>query len=123
LEIERVEHLLLHLALLKGAGRLDQSVGQRRLAVVDVGDDAEIPNVIELQGELSEAGTTDELVEPSKSSGRAWSIKTKAVHPVERCTAFANVLGVNTARTYLPGGLIGVDDELAGGADGGADTG
>jgi len=84
--------------------------------------------VIELQGELSEAGTTDKLVEPSKSSGRAWSIKPKAVHALERCTAFGNVLGVKNSDDYLPGGLIGVVDELAGGADaggadGGADTG
>ena len=32
----------LHLALADGAGELEQPVGQRGLAVVDVGDDAEV---------------------------------------------------------------------------------
>ena len=49
LEVERVEHLLLHLALLQRARRLDQPVGQRRLAVIDVRDDAEVADMIELQ--------------------------------------------------------------------------
>ena len=42
LQVHRVEHLLAHLALLERAGRLDQPVGQGGLAVVDVGDDAEV---------------------------------------------------------------------------------
>ena len=42
LEIHRVQHLVLHLPLRDGMGGLEQPVGQRRLAVVDVGDDAEI---------------------------------------------------------------------------------
>ena len=49
LEVERVEHLLLHLTLLQRPGRLDQAVGQRGLAVVDVRDDAEVANMVELQ--------------------------------------------------------------------------
>jgi hypothetical protein len=32
----------LHLALAQSAAHLDQAVGQRRLAVVDVGDDGEV---------------------------------------------------------------------------------
>src|SRR5690606_16285433 len=46
LEVVAVEHLLLHLALRQRAGTLEQAVGQRRLAVVDVGDDAEVANPI-----------------------------------------------------------------------------
>ena len=42
LEVHRVEDLRLHLAGLQGAGDLEKPVGQRRLAVVDVGDDREI---------------------------------------------------------------------------------
>ena len=42
LEVHGVEQLLPHLALLDGAGGLDQPVGQGGLAVVDVGDDAEV---------------------------------------------------------------------------------
>ena len=49
LEIEGVENLSLHFALLKHAGRLDQPIGEGRFAVVDVRDDAEVANVLELQ--------------------------------------------------------------------------
>jgi hypothetical protein len=42
LDIHRVEHLLLHLAQRQAAGDLDQAVGQRRFAMVDMGDDGEI---------------------------------------------------------------------------------
>ena len=45
LDVHRVEHLLLHVARLQPAGGLDQPVGERRLAVVDVGDDREIADV------------------------------------------------------------------------------
>ena len=42
-EVHRIEDLLAHLAFLHRAGLLEQPVRQRRLAVVDVRDDAEIP--------------------------------------------------------------------------------
>ena len=42
LEVHRVEDLLAHLALGEAAAALDEAVGQRRLAVVDVGDDREV---------------------------------------------------------------------------------
>ena len=42
LEIHRVEHLRFHLARLEGAGELEEAISQRRLAVVDVGDDRKI---------------------------------------------------------------------------------
>ena len=42
LEVHRVEDLRLHLTRLQRAGELEEAVGQRRLAVVDVGDDREI---------------------------------------------------------------------------------
>ena len=45
LEIHAVEHLRLHLARLQRAGHLEKTVGQRRLAVVDVRDDGEVPDV------------------------------------------------------------------------------
>ncbi len=44
------EHLLLHLARLEAAGGLDQPVGERRLAVIDMGDDREIADVVEGEG-------------------------------------------------------------------------
>ncbi len=45
LEIHGVEHLRLHLARLQRAGELEEAIGQRRLAVVDVRDDREVPDV------------------------------------------------------------------------------
>ena len=45
LEIHRVEELRLHLARLERAGDLEEAVGQRRLAVVDVRDDGKVADV------------------------------------------------------------------------------
>ena len=45
LEVHAVEHLRFHLAGLQGAGELEKPVGQRGLAVIDVGDDREISDV------------------------------------------------------------------------------
>ncbi|MMZ69533.1 hypothetical protein D1872_323870 [compost metagenome] len=41
----RVEHLRLHFAGLEAAAKLDDAIGQRGLAVVDVGDDGEVAYV------------------------------------------------------------------------------
>ena len=49
LEVERVEHLSLHFALLQHPRGLDQPVGEGGFAVVDVRDDAEVADVLELQ--------------------------------------------------------------------------
>ena len=49
LEVKRVEHLRLHFTLLQRAGLLDQAVGKGRLAMIDVGDDAKVADVAELQ--------------------------------------------------------------------------
>ncbi len=46
LEVHGVKHLVLHIALADRAGVLEQAVGQRRFAVVDVGDDAEVPHAV-----------------------------------------------------------------------------
>ncbi len=45
LDIHAVEHLLGHFPLGEAAGGLDQPVGKRRLAVVDVGHDREVANM------------------------------------------------------------------------------
>ena len=45
LEVHGVEDLRLHLARLERAGQLEEAVRQRRLAVIDVGDDREITDV------------------------------------------------------------------------------
>ena len=50
LDVHRVEHLLDHVALGDGAGRLDQPVGERRFAMVDMGDDGEIADIVDGMG-------------------------------------------------------------------------
>jgi hypothetical protein len=47
LQIHGIEDLLSHLPLGKTAAELDQPIGQRRLAVVDVGDDGKITNFVD----------------------------------------------------------------------------
>ena len=42
--LQLVEVLRLAMALLDGAGELEQPVGERRLAVVDVRDDGDVPD-------------------------------------------------------------------------------
>src|SRR5262249_23699427 len=45
LELHRVEDLVAHFALLDSVGHLQKPVGKRRLAVVNVGNNAEVPNL------------------------------------------------------------------------------
>ena len=47
LDIHGIEHLLLHLARFEPAGELDQPVGQRRFAVVDMRDDGEVADILD----------------------------------------------------------------------------
>src|SRR5471030_783873 len=46
LQIHRIEHLRLHLAVGQAAAQLDDAVGQGRFTVVDVGDDGKIAYVV-----------------------------------------------------------------------------
>ena len=50
LELHRVEHLRAHVAAGDRVGQLEDAVGQRRLAVVDVGDDREVADAALLHG-------------------------------------------------------------------------
>ena len=52
LEIHRVEHLRLHLAGLQRAGHLEKTIGQRRLAVIDVRDDGEVTYTLGIHARL-----------------------------------------------------------------------
>jgi hypothetical protein len=45
LDIHRIEHLVLHFAVGQPARKLDQAVGQGGFAMVDMGDDGEIPDL------------------------------------------------------------------------------
>ena len=53
LDVHRVEDLRFHLALSEPAATLDQAIGKRRLAVVDVRNDRKISDVIHQRGRLS----------------------------------------------------------------------
>ena len=46
LERHGVEHLTLHLARIEPATELDQPIGERGLAVIDVGDDRKVANIL-----------------------------------------------------------------------------
>ena len=70
-----VEQLLLHLALGNGARQLQQPIGQRALAVVDVGDDREVANELGVgHGGQELIGRLRERIRPrralSRSAGR-----------------------------------------------------
>ena len=46
LQVHGIQHLRGHLALAERAGQFPQAVGQRGLAVVNVRDDAKVPDVL-----------------------------------------------------------------------------
>ena len=50
LEVHGIEHLGLHLPCLQRPGQLEEAVGQRRFAVIDVGDDREVPDAALVHG-------------------------------------------------------------------------
>ena len=55
LEVHRVEVLRPHVAGVDGAGELEDAVGERALAVVDVGDDREVADAGEVHGRSLDA--------------------------------------------------------------------
>ena len=48
LDVHGVQNLLLHLSVGEAPAMLDEPVSQRRLAMVDMGNDGEVPNVVEI---------------------------------------------------------------------------
>ncbi|GHD12566.1 hypothetical protein GCM10007052_13710 [Halioglobus japonicus] len=48
LDIHGIEHLLLHLTIGQTTAGLDKAVSQRRFAVIDMGNDGEISDVLEV---------------------------------------------------------------------------
>ena len=57
LKIHCIEHLLLHASGLDGTGELKQAVGERGLAMIHVGDNAEVSNVHKRKKVLSFVST------------------------------------------------------------------
>jgi len=53
LQVHVIEHLLLHLTLRHRAGELQQAVGQRALAMINVGDDAEVADLLLVHARLA----------------------------------------------------------------------
>jgi len=65
LDIHRVEDLFLHLAQVEATGHLDEAVGERGFAMVDVSDDGEIADILERRGHgalIAEGGTPRKMV-------------------------------------------------------------
>ena len=55
LQVHRIEHLRLHFARLQAAAQLDEAVSQRRFAVIDVGNDGKVADVLHREGGLLRA--------------------------------------------------------------------
>jgi hypothetical protein len=53
LDVHRVEHLRFHLAIAQTSATLDQAIGERGLAMVDVGNDRKISDVVHADCECS----------------------------------------------------------------------
>ena len=71
LEVHRVEHLGTHFLRVDGAGDLEDPVGERRLAVVDVGDDREVADLVHRRAEYGE----DDSAACSASRPRAAALR------------------------------------------------
>ncbi len=56
LDVHGIEHLLDHVALGHGSGLLDEPVGERRLAVVDMGDNGEVADIVDRMGGHGQRG-------------------------------------------------------------------
>jgi hypothetical protein len=52
LDVHRVEDLRFHLAIAQPAAALDDAIGERALAVVDVGNDREVSDAIHASGQV-----------------------------------------------------------------------
>ena len=70
LEVHGVEHLVLALAQAQSAGELEQAVGQRGLAVVNVGDDGEVADARGL-GHGRHTGSKPPVCHSLTGAGRA----------------------------------------------------
>ena len=60
LELHRVEQLLLHVAVGDRVGRLQDAIGQRRLPMVDVGDDREVADFVLVHARSASAGAASQ---------------------------------------------------------------
>ena len=124
LDVHRVEHLRFHLAVAQATAALDDAIGQRALAMVDVGNDREIADVVHALRERSRAvGKTAKpfqrkLISRSDVKAQSAVLKLKKRHvewmtrlPTERlataCWAFIVVktIGLKAAPVLVFGPL------------------
>ena len=88
LEVHRVEDLGAHLLRVDGAGDLEDAIGERRLAVVDVGDDREVADVLHGLGRAAR-GSSRPLSSKTTVGARADDLGPRAspaVHAASRGT-------------------------------------
>ena len=77
LEVHRVEQLGLHFLRVDGAGQLEDAIGQGRLAVVDVGDDREVADLL-LHGRavsMARVGGARLWLSRRSSTGSSWPVE------------------------------------------------
>src|SRR5947209_6392664 len=70
-QIHRIEQLVLPFALLDCAGALEQSIGKRRLSVIDMRDDAEIARQLDGHGSATMRARETMVNRPSRFLLRA----------------------------------------------------
>ena len=103
LDVHPVEVLRAHRPLVDDAGELQHAVGQRGLAVVDVGDDAEVPNLRRRgEGLVGEAADGNLLVKPGLGATR--------VSRDERCSTIAGRAGQKQTPGVILRGFAGARD-------------
>src|SRR5690606_30984388 len=92
LEVHAVEHLRLHLTGLQRAGDLEETVGQRRLAVVDVRDDREVTNAAGFH-----AATADYTTRGDRTSGMGVGVADarRSCQCIRRRTRVRSISGLN----------------------------
>ena len=81
-QVHAVEVLIAHVAIADQAGKLEETIGQGRFAVVDMGDDGEITNMALLHGFtcasiLGEMLSEKALVAPLAMDSKSFSMRLK----------------------------------------------
>jgi hypothetical protein len=75
-KVHRVQHLVLHLAVGHGLGQFQQAIGQRRLAMIDMRDDAEVADVVLIQScspkSETAGGNTDGCQDSARRNQVVW---------------------------------------------------
>src|SRR5690348_4780342 len=79
LDLHAIEHLVPHLARLEPAAKLDQAVGKRRFAVIDVSDDREVADMGEIgHARMMRAGKKIRLAMPRRNNGKGLFVSKRA---------------------------------------------